>query len=468
MSTQTVGKPEQTTPTLSEIIAHHVSTTQFLSLPKQTLVAAKRLILDTLAVAWAGSGSTGIDAVRATLVPSENRIAEANSEKCTLWGAAGRASVQDAAFINGAAAAALDYDALHLNALVHSPIVTLPPLLALSEHLHLDGKALLTALVLADDINCRLGLSAQGHNGWFFTSIFGVFGTAAACAKLLGLDQAGITNALGIALFQVTGTQQSMVEKKLTKRFMSAFAARGGVFSAMLAQAGVDAPRAPFEGEFGLFRLYQKCDAEVLIKDLGTRYENSSITIKKFPSCGCSHALTEAALLIVERHGPLPKDIVRVTVRISEFMNRLVGGRFNPEQDGPQVTGQFSAQYAVACAVFRKRFIVEDIQSANVMEQKVADFARSVVIEVDSENTGQLVPAEVIFEMRSGEKYVENVAHFPGGESGVISKNTLHDKVYDCMRQGPMPLSPEQIKHLINRVEGLETLNDMADLFKNL
>ena len=459
---------DETTPTLSEIIAQHVSTTQFSSLPEHTLVAAKRLILDTLAVAWAGSGSTGIDAVSAALSSSENRIAGANGEKCTLWGTAEQASVQNAAFINGAAAAALDYDALHLNALVHSSIVTLPPLLALSEHLHLDGKALLTALVLADDINCRLGLSAQGHNGWFFTSIFGVFGTAAACAKLLGLDQAGIANALGIALFQVTGTQQSMIEKKLTKRFMSAFAARGGVFSAMLAQAGVDAPRRPFEGEFGLFRLYQKCDAEILLEDLGTRYENSFISIKKFPSCGCAHALTEAALLIVERHRILPKDIARVTVRISEFMNRLVGGQFNPEQDGPQVTGQFSAQYAVACVIFRKRFIVDDIQSANVMEHEVANFARSVVIELDPENTGQLVPAEVIFEMRSGAKYIENVARFPGGESGAISKNILHDKVYDCMRQGPRPLIPEQIERLINRVEGLETMSDMADLFKNL
>jgi len=295
-----------------------------------------------------------------------------------------------------------------------------------------------------------------------------VFGTAAACAKLLGLDQAGIANALGIALFQVTGTQQSMIEKKLTKRFMSAFAARGGVFSAMLAQAGVDAPRRPFEGEFGLFRLYQKCDAEILLEDLGTRYENSFISIKKFPSCGCAHALTEAALLIVERHRILPKDIARVTVRISEFMNRLVGGQFNPEQDGPQVTGQFSAQYAVACVIFRKRFIVDDIQSANVMEHEVANFARSVVIELDPENTGQLVPAEVIFEMRSGAKYIENVARFPGGESGAISKNILHDKVYDCMRQGPRPLIPEQIERLINRVEGLETMSDMADLFKNL
>lgn len=464
LETQT-ALPQQAVPTVSQALARHVSATGFEALPAEAVAAAKRLILDTMAVAWAGSNATGIEAVKNTLASSGQAR---GGPACTLWGTDDTAPMQEAAFLNSAAAAALDFDSLHLGALMHSQVVTLPALWALAEHFHLSGKQLLTALVLADDINCRLGLSAQGHDGWFFTSIFGVFGAASASAKLLGLGEAGIAHALGTALFQVSGTQQSMQEKSLTKRFMAAFAAKGGLFCALLARAGVAAPAMPFEGKFGLFNLYQQCDPAVVLDGLGTRYENSRITIKKYPSCGCSHALTEAALLLVERHDIRPGDVARIRVRISEFMNRMVGGEFDPHRNGAQVTGQFSAQYAVACVLFRRRFVLEDIQPANVTDQKVADCARSVRVEIDPDNTGQITPAEVIFEMRSGRILSEKVESFPGGTSGQIAQSTLHDKVRDCMRQGVLPWNRDRIGHFIGRVERLEDVDDMAGLFKDL
>ncbi len=70
-------------------------------------------------------------------------------------------------------------------------------------------------MTLGNDITCRLALATTAHSGWFYSSIHGVFGTAAACARLLGLDAGQAAHALGIALSLVGGTQQPMVERSL-------------------------------------------------------------------------------------------------------------------------------------------------------------------------------------------------------------------------------------------------------------
>ncbi len=196
------------------------------------------MMLDTLAVAWAGSTAPGIEQMRRGLLPAEG------ARESLLWANLEPVSMLDAAFLNGAAAAALDYDGLHLEAVVHTDIVCLPAVLATAERVHASGRDFLAALILANEVVCRLGLATRLHSGWFYTSIHGVFGAAAGCAKLLGLDGEGVRDALGIALSQVGGTQQSMLEKALTKRIQSALASRARrVFGPVGASRGNGAAR---------------------------------------------------------------------------------------------------------------------------------------------------------------------------------------------------------------------------------
>lgn len=457
MSTQAVPQ------TLSQTFASFAHRSRFDDLPPHVVRASKRLLLDTLAVAWAGSNADGIERVNAVIAQSGTPVDPRDSS--TLWGSGKDASPMDAAFINGSAAAALDYDALHIDAPIHSSIVTVPSLLAIAQSTHADGKSLLTALVVADEINCRLGLAAGAHGGWFYTSVFGVFGAAAGCARLLGLDEPSIGHAIGTALFQAGGTQQSMVEKALTKRFMSALAARAGVFSALLAKTGMQAPLQALEGQFGLFNLYEKLDESGLVRDLGSRFHSADISFKRFPSCGCSHSATEAALQLANHRGIDARQVERATVRVSPYMHRLVGTPFAPTEKNAQVTGQFSVQYAVACALVRRRFGIRDIAPASVLDPEVGDLARRVSVEVDPTNSNQLAPTELIVELKSGERMVQRIESFPGGTATTITDADLHAKVHDCMSHGTRPLSRPHIDAFIERIETLETEQDVAGLF---
>src|SRR5204862_5565974 len=113
-----------------------------------------------------------------------------------------------AALVNGAAGHALDYDDVNLAMPGHPSVAILPGLLALAEVRKSSGRDVIAAFVAGYETACRIGLAMRpGHYGRGFhaTGTVGAFGAAAACARLLGLDAAGMARALGIAGTQAAG-----------------------------------------------------------------------------------------------------------------------------------------------------------------------------------------------------------------------------------------------------------------------
>jgi 2-methylcitrate dehydratase PrpD len=450
-----------TTTTLSETLSHYVARTQLGAIPTAVAGAARRMMLDTLAVAWAGSAAPGIEQLRRGLVSAPN------AGESLLWANLEPVALLDAAFLNGAAAAALDYDGLHLEAVVHTDIVCLPAVLATAERVHASGREFLAALILANEVVCRLGLATRLHSGWFYTSIHGVFGAAAGCAKLLGLEGEGIRDALGIALSQVGGTQQSMVEKALTKRIQSALASRAGAFSALLAQSGVTAPREAFEGRYGFYNLYEAGDPSAVLNRLGERYVSAETSMKKYPSCACNHAVIEATLQLVHEYDLQPGDCLGARAIISPYMNRLVGANYDPDRN-PQVAAQFSVQYSVACAVLRRRLGIAEIERESALDPQLREFAGRVEVVVDEASRGELTPGAVELATRSRGILRRQVDHLPGGPGRPLSDAELAAKVEECMALGARPLAPGRIARLSARIAAIEQVEDMARWFDGI
>lgn len=441
---------------LSGKLAAFVAGTRYETLPPEVTRAAKRMMIDTLAVAWAGTESEGPAGLRRELV------AAGGAKDALLWGWLERAPLLDAVFINGVAAAALDYDGLHMGAVAHTDIVCLPAVLAVAEREHKSGREFLAALVMANEMVCRLGLATHLHSGWFYTSIHGVFGAAAGCAKLLGLDANGIQNAFGVALSQVGGTQQSMVEKALTKRVQAALAGRAGAFSAQLARAGVSAPREAFEGRFGFYKMYEEGDTAPVLAGLGERYESAQTSMKKYPSCACNHAALEAALALVREYDLKPEDCEGVKTIITPYMHRLVGAPYDPGSN-PQVAAQFSVQYSVACAVLRRRLGVAEIQAPAALDPALNAFARRVEVVIDQSESGELTPASVEITTRKHGVLKRKVSVLPGTPQQPLSDDELGDKVKECFAMGVAPLDAARIARLRERVAEIEQVKDMAE-----
>lgn len=445
---------------LTEELAAHLVALRYEALPPAAVAAAKRVMLDTLAAAWAGTAARGASAVLA--VARE----QGGTRESTLWGYGGRLPAVSAAFANGVFAAALDFDSHYLG--VHADGVVLPAALAVAERTGAAGSRFLTALVAANDIVCRLGKSAQGeHRGWYYTAIFGIVGAAAATAKLLELNVEGTRNALGIALAQASGTQQPAVEHTLTMRLQAGFAARSGVLGGLLAAKGVTAPLQTFEGKFGLFSLYQPGNPASVLADLGRTYHNAQIALKKYPCCACSHAAIEAARHLAAGHRLTPEKIESVVVRISANMDRLVGERSVPGAD-PEVAAQFSVRYAVACALFAGGFSVRHLQPESLSDSALRAFAERITVVVDPSLTGKFAPAEVEVQPVGGARVRYRMDAMPGTPDAPMDDRAREAKLAECFGSGSQPLDPGRYRTLVDRVSRLESVPSMNELFEGI
>ena len=442
--------------TVSERVARHVATFAGDKLPASSIAVAKKLMLDTLSVAWAGRDAPGAPEAHALMT------GEGGRPEATIWGYGGKLPASGAAFLNSLFGAALDYDAVNS---VHADVCVLPAALAVAERERASGRDFLAAYVIGSDLACRLGSSITGqHKGWFTTSIYGVFGAAAGAARLLKLDQKATAHAFGIALSQSAGTQQANIEQALTKRLQSAFAARAGVFSALLAAQGVTAPREAFEGKFGLYRLYQEGDPLKVLEELGQRFEHEKTNLKKYPTCACGHAALDAAFWLIHKYDLKPDDVSAIEVTHSPLMHRLVGAPFDPSGN-PQVTGQFSVQYALASALLRRRVSIEDIQDAAVLDPEIRPLTQRVKVIVDENNRSARAPAIVAMDTRQHGRVTRRVDFFPWGTESPPTGEELDAKIDACLGYGAQPLTSARRALLRERVRGIESVADMSGFF---
>ncbi|HUF82206.1 MAG TPA: MmgE/PrpD family protein [Burkholderiales bacterium] len=447
--------------TITETLAAHVAAARPDRIPEAVTQATRQFVLDTVAVAWAGAAAPGGRALR------DQIAADGGTPEATLWAWGGRFPAAAAAFVNGVSAAALDYDSVYEAGSVHADVVVVPAAWAMAERTGASGAELIAAVALGTDIACRIGKASRKNSGWFYTSLGGVFGAAAACARLLKLDADGIANAMGLALSHAGGTQQALLEKTDAKRLQSAFAARSAVFCAQLAASGMSAPREAFEGTYGYFRKYEDCDAGVLLARLGETWENTRSALKKYPSCTANHAPVESAIALAEELEIRPDDVTEVEVTLSPFSHRLVGGPFEPAAN-PQVAAQFSIQYSLACALLRRRLAVADIGREAVLDPAVGALTRKVKVVVDESNKGKFAPASLtLATTRHGRMRCE-APHVPGTPEHPLTAAEHRAKVRDCLGFGPRPLAGDAAAALIERIENLGSVGDMRRFFDGL
>ena len=388
-------------------------------------------------------------------------LGEGGSGPATVLADSRKMPAGSAALLNGMYAGALDFDGVYEKGSVHPDIVTLPAALATAEMQHASGREFLAALAIGNDIACRSGGAMQGNRGWFNTATHGVFGAAAAAAKLLDLDEEATAHALGLAFAQCAGTQQALVEKSVVKRMLSGMAARAGVFAALAAQNGITAPREVFEGKFGFWALYGEGEPSELLDRLGERFAATQLVTKKYPSCTANHVAIDAALALADRHDLKARDIESINVTISPFMDGLVGGSFDPGSN-PQVAAQFSVQYSIACAIERRQLGIAEIQPDVIGDPTINALAKTVTIEVAQDWPGKFAPCDLSIEMRDGRQLTQHAAHTPGTPDNPMSLDDLKKKFADCAASGVKPMTAAQCKNAIERLLAIDAVEDMT------
>ena len=177
-----------------------------------------------------------------------------------------------AALVNGTLAHALDFDDTHLPSVLHPSASVVPAALAVAEARGRSGAEALHAIAVGIEINVRLGSAGYDatqrvnlffERGLHATSICGALAAAGAAALLLGLDAAGVADAIGIAASMGAGLLEANRTGGTVKRVHCGWAAHAGVCAAELARSGLTGPPTVLEGRFGFFAglLRRRCDA---------------------------------------------------------------------------------------------------------------------------------------------------------------------------------------------------------------
>src|SRR6476646_3073096 len=214
--------------------------------PPRARERAAVAVCDTVGVVLAGASEPAPRIVRATIT-SESR------GNCRILGTAERASASEAAFANGVAAHALDFDDMCFVSMAHPTCALVPAAIAAAELADASGRAVLDAYIVGFELECRLGMTMTPRHyharGWHCTSSIGTLGAAAAAARLLGLTPAATVDALGIAASLACGLKENI--GTMVKPLHAGIAARNGVMAALLAKNGFTAREAAIDGPQG-------------------------------------------------------------------------------------------------------------------------------------------------------------------------------------------------------------------------
>ena len=302
--------------------------------------------------------------------------------QATVLGRAERVDIASAALINGITSHTFDFDDTHLKTIIHPAGPVASAALALAELIGASGRQLIDSLVLGIDVACRIGNTMYPDHydrGWHITGSTGMFGAAAACARLLKLDQQHTAMALGIAASQPIGVREQF--GTMTKPFHPGGAAKAGLMAALLAKHGFTASPKAIEAPRGFVQVVSdKRSWNEITDELGERFEISFNTYKPF-ACGIViHPSIDACVQLRER-GVRPEQIERIELKVHSLVLELTGKK--EPADGLQ--GKFSVYHGCAVGLVFGRASEHEFSDAIVNRADVVGLRRKIVATVDQD-----------------------------------------------------------------------------------
>src|ERR1700746_238243 len=234
------------TKTLAHQLAEYSCALRFEDLSSEVVHEVKRRVIDSLGCALGAWNEEPCAIAR--------KVASEFSAKrgSTVLGTNHKAPPDWTPFANGCAILYFDYNDTYLSKEPAHPSDNISAALAAAESVGASGREFITAIALAYEVQCRFCDAASLRaRGWDHVT-YGAFSTALAAAKLMKLDPERTRHAVNIAGVACAAMRQARVgELSHWKGVAFANAARHGVYSALLARAGMTGPAPIFEGQMG-------------------------------------------------------------------------------------------------------------------------------------------------------------------------------------------------------------------------
>jgi 2-methylcitrate dehydratase len=400
------------TQTLANRLAEYACQLQFEKLPANVVHETKRRFIDSF--------TTAVGAMDAEAYAIAKRCALRGSGQpgATLLGG-GQSSVEWATFVNGLLIRYLDYNDTYLSLEPAHPSDNLAAVLAVGEMAGAGGRDLITAAVLAYEVQCRLcdAASLRAH-GWDHVT-YGALSTALAACKLLGLDARRASHALGLAgVANVALRQTRSGELSMWKGCAFANAARNGVFAALLAAEGLTGPAPIFEGDLGIMKLLTgPFDLPPLGGD-GRPFMLTQTYIKFWPAEYHSQSAIDAALQLRPAVGDV-RNVAAIDIHTFDAAVDIIGK--GPERWRPKTreTADHSLPYCTAVALADGDVTQAQFDPQRLTDPTLLELVAKVKVHHDralSDRYPSGIPNRVTVTLADGRQLTKEV-EFPRGHA---------------------------------------------------
>jgi 2-methylcitrate dehydratase PrpD len=423
-------------------------------------------LVDGIAVMLAGATEESGALVRAHLRDV------GGASQATVLGSTLRAPLQMAAWANGTAGHAMDYDDTQLatepqsvyGLLTHPTVPALAGALAAAEGTDASGAALLDAYVIGVEVECRIADAIDPRHyrdGFHSTATMGVFGSAAAAAHLYGCDLDTTLRAFGLAASMGAGLRENF--GTMTKPFHAGRAAENGVLAVLLARRGWTAAKNILEAPRGFYRAAAGAyDASKINGKLGGRYFfiDPGISIKPYPSGSLSHPAQDVLLELVRAHDVQPDQVQRIDVGVNSHVpNALIHTR-----PATALEGKFSLQFQMSIGVLERAAGIAQFVDAKVRDPRTRAMMERVFVHVDPEIEAlgyNEMRMTVAITLNDGRRLLGRADGAKGHPKKPMSRDDLREKFLDCARL-VMPL--ERAESLLAHLWDIRLIGRVADL----
>jgi 2-methylcitrate dehydratase PrpD len=450
---------------LTETLAEFVAKLSLGSLPPEVVSRTRLLVLDL-----AGNAVRARHDAESTpaLLSAVASLGFARGE-AHVFGDAATYSACGAALINATLGHSLDFDDTHAEAVVHPGAPVIPAALAAAEMVGASGAEVIAGIVGGYEVALRLALAlpagAHYDRGFHPSATCGVFGAAAAAARVFGLAPDRVASALGIALSQSAGSLQFLANGAWTKRFQVGWAGMAGLVAATLAREGFKGAAAPIEGRHGFLHAYAPAPEPArVLRDLGQVYELMATGVKPYPSCRWGHAGIDAALALRQELSLRPEEIEGATLGLSRAALLLVGEPADRKADPRNIVdAQFSGPFVIATALATGKMdwdsyrLLDDPLIRGLLPRVVCAHDPDIEAEFPANMSGKL-------SLRArGQVYVRTVVVPRGEPANFPSESELRHK-FDGLARTIM--GEAHADRLAGDVLRLDTLNDGASILR--
>ena len=367
-------------------LAAYAAKLRFEDLPAETVHQVRRLMIDSLGCAIGAFTSEPAKAARDLAACVTGKLS------ATVIGTHDRTTPDLAAFANGTMVRYLDFNDAYGGKDTSHPTDNFPIVLAAAEAYEASGQDLITAIVLAYEVQTAFSDTYRMRDGgpWDQAS-YATVSAPLGAAKVMGLNERQIAEALRLSVVQGLHLAQARRGHiSHIKASTVANAGRNAIFAAMLAERGFTGPPEAIEGEAGYFAALARKNLviEPLTGEGGHKrdFRIMSSRIKRFPSGFFSQTAIEAAL---ECRNALGLDSARQvkSVHIRTFRNTINAMAGDATRWRPQTreTADHSVPFVIAMALENGKVEASQFVDEVLQDPKVHAVMDKVKVSLDPE-----------------------------------------------------------------------------------